>query len=196
MHTFVVKLADLAFLSDEDLAAHGDLGVKIIRQFSFLPGDLKVTISDGLAHIEYSPAAPEKLAEALRLADQGANAAKKGDFHAALDFYTAALQANPALPDTRRELALVHYELGQLDAAKDELIDALRLEKFKVTIHDIGTDKAEFVLAVVIEEPLDIWYLAKVMKNGFSIPKVEGRLLVFPDMPVDVQTYDYICSED
>ena len=108
MHTFVVKLADLAFLSDEDLAAHGDLGAKIIRQFSFLPGDLKVTISDGLAHIEYSPAPPEKLAEALRLADQGANAAKKGDFHSALDFYTAALQANPALPDTRRDLAMVH----------------------------------------------------------------------------------------
>ena len=127
MHTFVVKLADLAFLSDEDLAAHGDLGEKITRQFSFLPGDLKVTISDGLAHIEYSPAPPDKLAEALRLADQGAKAAKKGDFHAALDFYTAALQANPALPDTRRELAMVHYELGQLDAAKDELIDALRL---------------------------------------------------------------------
>jgi tetratricopeptide (TPR) repeat protein len=127
MHTFVVKLADLAFLSDEDLAAHGDLGGKIIRQFSFLPGDLKVTISDGLAHIEYSPAPPDKLAEALRLADQGAKAAKKGDFHAALELYTAALQANPALPDTRRELAMVHYELGQLDAAKDELIDALRL---------------------------------------------------------------------
>jgi hypothetical protein len=77
-----------------------------------------------------------------------------------------------------------------------DIIDALRLEKFKVTIHDNGTDKAEFVLAVVIEEPLDIWYLAKVMKNGFSIPRVEGRLLVFPDMPVDVQTYDYICAED
>jgi tetratricopeptide (TPR) repeat protein len=127
VHTFVVKLSDLAFLSDEDLTAHGGLGGKIIRQFSFLQGDLKVKISDGLAHIEYSPAAPEKLAEALRLADQGANAAKKGDFHAALDFYTAALQANPALPDTRRDLAMVHYELGQLDAAKDELIDALRL---------------------------------------------------------------------
>jgi tetratricopeptide (TPR) repeat protein len=127
VHSFVVKLTDLSFLSDEDLAAHGDLGGKIIRQFSFLPGDLKVTISDGLAHIEYSPAPPDKLAEALRLADQGANAAKKGDFHSALDFYTAALQANPALPDTRRDLAMVHYEIGQLDAAKDELIDALRL---------------------------------------------------------------------
>jgi hypothetical protein len=51
VHTFVVKLSDLAFLSNEDLAAHGDLGAKIIRQFSFLQGDLKVTISDGLAHI-------------------------------------------------------------------------------------------------------------------------------------------------
>ncbi len=90
MHTFVVKLSDLAFLSNEDLAAHGDLGEKIIRQFSFLPGDLKVTISDGLAHIEYSPAAPEKFAEALRLADQGAKAAKSGDFPQAPHLFTQA----------------------------------------------------------------------------------------------------------
>ncbi len=127
MHTFVVKLSDLAFLSDEDLAAHGDLGGKIIRQFSFLPGDLKVTISDGLAHIEYSPAPPEKLAEALRLADQGANAAKSGDFPQALHLFTQALAANPALPVTRRDLAMLHYELVDLSAAKDQLIDALRL---------------------------------------------------------------------
>jgi hypothetical protein len=41
VQTFVVKLSDLGFLTQEDLensASHADLGEKILRQFSFLPG--------------------------------------------------------------------------------------------------------------------------------------------------------------
>jgi hypothetical protein len=45
-----------------------------------------------------------------------------------------------------------------------DLIQKLRDEHFiKVTIHDIGEDKAVFALAVVIDEPIDIWYVALVM---------------------------------
>ena len=75
-----------------------------------------------------------------------------------------------------------------------DIIDTLRLEEYKVTIHDIGTDKAEFVLAVVLEDMIDIWYVATVMKHDFIIPRLEGRLLFFPALPVDAQTYDYICA--
>jgi tetratricopeptide (TPR) repeat protein len=52
---------------------------------------------------------------------------ESGDFPKALDLFTQALAANPALPVTRRDLAMLHYELGDLSAAKDQLIDALRL---------------------------------------------------------------------
>jgi hypothetical protein len=75
-----------------------------------------------------------------------------------------------------------------------DIIDALRLEKFKVTIHDNGTDKAEFVLAVALEDTLDIWYVAIVMKHDFIVPRVEGLVLFFPALLVDAQTYDYICA--
>jgi hypothetical protein len=87
----------------------------------------------------------------------------------------------------------IDVDVMTVDPVKD-IIDALRLEKFKVTIHDNGTDKAEFVLAVVIEEPLDIWYVANVMKHDFIIPKVEGRLLFFPDLLVNAHAYKYICA--
>jgi hypothetical protein len=50
------------------------------------------------------------------------------------------------------------------------------------------------VLAVFITELLDIWYLSRVMNDGFTIPKVVGPLVVFPDMRIDAQTYDYICA--
>lgn len=74
-----------------------------------------------------------------------------------------------------------------------ELIQKLRDEHLKVTIYDIGEEKAVFVLAVVIEEPIDIWYVAFVMGYSFA-PKIIGKLLVFPQLVVDVKTYDFICA--
>jgi hypothetical protein len=74
-----------------------------------------------------------------------------------------------------------------------ELIQKLRDVHLKVTIYDIGVDKAVFALAVVIDEPLDIWYVALTM-GANVIPKVIGNLLVFPDLVVDVKTYDFICA--
>lgn len=72
-----------------------------------------------------------------------------------------------------------------------DLIQKLRDEHLKVTICDIGEDKAVFALAVVIDEPIDIWYVAFVM-GANTIPKMIGKLLVFPELVVDVKTYDFI----
>jgi tetratricopeptide (TPR) repeat protein len=130
MNAVVVRLSDLAFLSPADLSgacSESELGEKILKQFAFLPGDHRVTITDGKARIEYREPAAEKLNEAQRLAKEAAQSAKNGDFQQALHLFTQALAANPALPVARRDLAMLHYELGDLSAAKDQLIDALRL---------------------------------------------------------------------
>jgi hypothetical protein len=74
-----------------------------------------------------------------------------------------------------------------------DIVQKLRAELLKVTIHDIGEDRAVFALAVVIDEPLDIWYVALAM-GPRPIPKIVGKLLVFPELVVDVKTYDYICA--
>lgn len=74
-----------------------------------------------------------------------------------------------------------------------DLIQKLRDEHLKVTIHDIGEDKAVFALAVVIEEPVDIWYVALAMGSDV-IPAMVGKLLVFPDLVVDAETYDFLCA--
>lgn len=74
-----------------------------------------------------------------------------------------------------------------------DLIQKLRDEHLKVTIHDIGEDRAVFALAVVIDEPIDIWYVAFVMGSGV-VPVMIGKLLVFHDLVVDVKTYDFICA--
>ena len=74
-----------------------------------------------------------------------------------------------------------------------DLIQKLRDEHLKVTIHDIGEDKAVFALAVVIGEPIDIWYVAFVMGYSFT-PKMIDKLLVFPQLIVDAETYDFLCA--
>jgi len=113
MNAVVVRLSDLAFLSPADLSgacSESEFGEKILKQFAFLPGDLRVTITDGTARIEYREPAAEKLNEAQRLFEQAAQSAKSGDFQQALHLFTQARAANPALPVARRDLAMLHYE--------------------------------------------------------------------------------------
>ncbi|NBR50043.1 hypothetical protein EBU02_14610, partial [bacterium] len=71
---------------------------------------------DGTARIEYRQPATEKMSEAQRLSEQASQKAKSDDFPQALHLFTQALAANPALPVTRRDLAMLHYELGDLSA--------------------------------------------------------------------------------
>jgi hypothetical protein len=78
-----------------------------------------------------------------------------------------------------------------------ELIDQLRADGLKVTIHDAGdpeTGLVNFVLAVRIDEPLDIWYVARVFKDVEVIPKCSGFLLFFPEITIDAVAYEYICA--
>jgi hypothetical protein len=121
MQAIVIRLSDLTFLSSEDLSgacSQAELGEKIIKQFAFLTGDLRVTITDGTARIEYRQPAADKMSEAQRLSEQAAQKAKSGDFPQALHLFTQAVAANPALPVARRDLAMLHYELGDLSAPK------------------------------------------------------------------------------
>jgi len=110
MQAIVIRLSDLTFLSSEDLSgacSQAELGEKIIKQFAFLTGDIRVTITDGTARIEYRQPATEKISEAQRLSEQAAQKAKSGDLPHALDLFTQALAANPAMPVTRRDLAML-----------------------------------------------------------------------------------------
>lgn len=74
-----------------------------------------------------------------------------------------------------------------------ELIDSLRQQKFFPTIYDMGTNKPEFVLAVIVDEPIDIWYLSRLMPDvGYLM--MNGKLLYFPQMKINAEIYEYICA--
>jgi len=131
MITFVVRLADLEFLSPQDLS--GGLStseiIDVIReQFGYLPGEVDVEISDSVATIQFEEVSEQKQTEARRLLEKAAKRAKSGEFRKAKDIYERVLELDPAMADARRELAMTLFELGDMSAAKDQLIDALRLK--------------------------------------------------------------------
>lgn len=129
MATIFVRLSDLEFLS-QDLSGRLSTAeiIDVIRkQFDYLPGEVRVEINDGVATIQFEEASTQKQTESQRLLEKAAKRAKSGEFQKAKDIYERVLELDPAMADARRELAMTLFELGDMAAAKDELIDALRL---------------------------------------------------------------------
>lgn len=131
MVTFVVRLADLEFLSPQDLSGGRPTAeiIDVIRkQFDYLPGELQVEINGGVATIQFEGARAQEQTEARRLLEKAGKRAKNGEFQRAKDIYSRVLELDPALAEARREMAMTLFELGDMPAAKDQLIDALRLK--------------------------------------------------------------------
>lgn len=131
MVTFVVRLSDLEFLSPHDLSgglSTAEIIDVIRRQFGYLPGAVSVEIRAGIATIQFEGASEDEQSEARRLLEKAAKRAKSGAFQKAKDIYTRVLELDPAMANARRDLAMTLFELGDMPAAKDQLIDALRLK--------------------------------------------------------------------
>lgn len=103
-----------------------EIASRLAAHFAFI-GDITVTITDGVAYITAADAALAKRDEAARLAERAAKRARDGDFARAVELYERVLQLHPTRAEAHRELAMCLMELGRLDAAKDALIDALKL---------------------------------------------------------------------
>ena len=74
------------------------------------------------------------------------------------------------------------------------ITDALRQANMKVTIHDMGSNYVDFVLAVIIDEPVDIWYAAKALDGLNVTASVKGNMLFFPEMKLSAEDYKHICE--
>ncbi len=128
--TILVRVADLQFLSPSDLdgtLSPAQITEVIRKQFDYLPGEIHVEINEGVATIEFEEPPAQQRTEAQRLLEKAAKRARSGEIQKAKDIYERVLELDPAMADARRELAMTLFELGDMAAAKDELIDALRL---------------------------------------------------------------------
>ena len=77
-----------------------------------------------------------------------------------------------------------------------DLIQKLRDEHIKVTIHDMGEDTCAFVLAVIMDGPWTAWDTAMIMIDEGALPRWEGNILFFPQLPIDAETYKFLCEEN
>ena len=76
------------------------------------------------------------------------------------------------------------------------MIDELRACEHRVTVCDIGKVNAEFALAIVIDEPIDIWYVASIVgTDGITCPFILGNFLVFPHLRINAEMFEYICGQ-
>lgn len=80
------------------------------------------------------------------------------------------------------------------DTLIKRVIVQLREEHIKVTIHDMGADRSVLVLAVVADEPSVIWDTALITVDFGLIPRWEGKIMFFPDLIVDAETYEFLCA--
>jgi Flp pilus assembly protein TadD len=97
------------------------------EQFAFLPQPLEVSVDGETLVIRYPEAPAAKLSEAERIAAKASKKAAAGEFHKAIDLFNRALELDPSLHASRRDLAMTCLEIGQVDTAVDHLIDVLRM---------------------------------------------------------------------
>lgn len=124
-----VPIADLAVLLGSDAAALDAEGLraKLADFYGFLPDSAEVVIDNGAVVLSWPDTSSTNKAEAERLAQKAAQRAKRGEHGKARDILKAALELDPSLTDARRDLAMVCVEMGDMDEAKNHLIEVLKL---------------------------------------------------------------------
>ncbi len=97
------------------------------RQFAFLRQPLQVVVADDSVTITFADGNAAALMEAEKLADRAAKRASEGDYPKAISLWKRVLELNPLLHKARRDLAMASAETGDVDGAKNHLIELLRL---------------------------------------------------------------------
>lgn len=76
------------------------------------------------------------------------------------------------------------------------------LPYFRVTLAEMGDPRfATFCVAIKVEEPIDLYYIAGFIRLNEIMPGVPSyrekeKLLCFPELIVDAECYDLIISHD
>jgi tetratricopeptide (TPR) repeat protein len=97
------------------------------RQFKFLQQPLKIEIGDTKVAVSFAEESKTSQDEAERLTERAAKRANEGDFAKAISLWKRVLELHPSLHRARRDLAMACMETGDIDSAKNHLIEILRL---------------------------------------------------------------------
>lgn len=113
---------DLTSLPEEQAIA------LIKKSYGFLSFAVDVSIENDVAVINLPEQKEKAIEEAQRLFERGINKAKQGDYKGAIQVLKKSLEYFPYHNDARRNLAMAYLENGDVEEAKNQLIDVLRLD--------------------------------------------------------------------
>jgi len=100
----------------------------VLKHYGFLPKPIAVTVEKDEVVISYPEEPDAKREEAARLAERAVKRAREGRYEKAIGIYKRVLELQPSFHAARRDLAMAHMELGDVDNATNHLIEVLRLD--------------------------------------------------------------------
>ena len=98
------------------------------RQFRFLPQPLLISFTESEVSIVFTEESPQAKEEAVRLAVKASRRAAEGNFTKAITTLKRALELQPSMLLARRDLAMAYSASGDVENAKNHLIEVLRLD--------------------------------------------------------------------
>jgi tetratricopeptide (TPR) repeat protein len=97
------------------------------RQFEFLRLPVQIEIGDRTVTVSFSEESADAQAEAQKLADRAGKRAAEGNYEKAIALWKRVLEIYPSMHRARRDLAMAAMETGDIEGAKNHLIEVLRL---------------------------------------------------------------------
>jgi Tfp pilus assembly protein PilF len=130
MNVIVVMLSDVIDFNGESwqTLSREELEAGVRRRLAFLPKSAKVTIEGEVVTIELPETTAPNAAAASQLYERAGKRAREGQYRKAVDIYRRVLELDPSLLTARRDLAMAYVELGEVEEAKNHLIEVLRLD--------------------------------------------------------------------
>ena len=97
------------------------------RQFAFLPQPLQIEIGETSVTVSFPAESTLAHQESTRLAERAGKQAAAGEFIKAISLLKRVLDLRPSFHQARRDLAMSCMEIGDIESAKNHLIEVLRL---------------------------------------------------------------------
>jgi hypothetical protein len=77
-----------------------------------------------------------------------------------------------------------------------EIIQRLKKDGWQVTLHDVGHDRPDMVIAVKLTDAIDMWYLSKHC-HDLSMGAVfltANHIAYFPMLSADLEDYEEVMT--
>ena len=101
---------------------------KIRNAYGVIADVMNIHIQDGIVHIEFRDANPDKFNEAMGKLKKGVSEAEEGRLLKALKLFQEVLSVIPENVDARRNMARIYLNLGNREKAKKSLFECLQVD--------------------------------------------------------------------